>query len=553
MAKKIPPVVLFSIAALLFIESAISQTSQTTLLPMETVAAISILDGEQWQQRFSKTGLAQFFNDASVREYVTTVTRGAKSEAAWLRMILPGEDSVEVAGQFTYALIAAGTGFEHLVQIECKNARAAEAWVASVSARLTDQGFSKTPNNNSTPIRIYRSQAGENQVAFTIRENRALACTSPNVLRQLLSQKFQPLVRSPEYSATVSNSLQAMQQSDSNQPLFWWFVRPLQLTLTDPNDKKAADRYKLMQSQGFDAVKALGGAGTIDGKTHRLKAMGFASIQRPLQLAARMLDLSDSSMPSLPPWCRAATSCGFLNIRTDRFLENYSSLFDALYGEGETGVFQAVLEDLKRRKDGPQIDLQNELVGLLQPRAYFGTVQGETTAPRVIGIPTQHQERVAAAVKKLFEGDSRAINQSGDNHRTWKIMPLEDGYGIKEPFAISIREGFLFVAPNTAVIDYLVRNAAPLQERFGDAVGNVKFAYRIDFERFAERFLDQLKSKKLSKSSDSLLTQLKLKNAFMAADASKLPPFETVRGNFDTVLSLHGSGSGNLKITIESK
>ena len=85
--------------------SAISQNQQTSLLPRETVAAFSILDGEKWEKRFAESGLSSFFSDPAVRQYMATVTGGGKNEAAWLRMILPGDDPVEVTGQFTYALI----------------------------------------------------------------------------------------------------------------------------------------------------------------------------------------------------------------------------------------------------------------------------------------------------------------------------------------------------------------------------------------------------------------------------------------------------------------
>lgn len=529
------------------LQSAHSQSGQLELLPRETVAAISIIDSEQWRNRWESTSLAKFFDSPAVREYLATVSRGGQSEAAWLRIILPGDDPVQITGQLTYALIATGTGFEHLVQLQCHDSNAAANWIAAMSARLEQQQF--TAESKTDSIQEYRSRSGDSTVALSAKGNTGLACTRAAVLNQLLSTQFQPLVGSAAFQATVDKARQ-----DTDEALFWWFARPIELTLRDPNDRQAVENFQLVKSQGFDAVQAVGGVGTIDAKTNRVTSIGYAAIDQPLRLAARLLDFNDAAVPAIPAWCRTATSCGFINLKTSQFLEHYSTLFDALYGEGETGVFAAVLDDLSQRQDGPRVDLQQELIRFLDQRVFFATVQGQTTSPRVIGIPVSAPDRVAEAVNKLFAGDSRAVNQSGSGHTTWKIMPLEDGYGIKQPFVISIRERVLFIAPNSSVLDYLLQDPGSSAATFQPNVAIAKMGYRINFDLFASRLFAQLKSKQLSESSDSLLTRLRLKHAILAADATMLPDFESVRDTFNSTLNVVGVGQNNgWKFIIESR
>ena len=546
MAKRIWATIIGALVYTLVSESTFSQDVQTTMLPRSTVAAFSILDGKAWQARWKTTGLAKFFENRAVKKYLNDVTSSASSEAAWLRLILPGDDPVAVAGQLTYALISTSNRYEHLLQIECDDAATATNWISTMSWRLKEQQYSL--QNASDGIQVFKSSSGKSVVAFTSQGNRGFACTNPAVLDQLLSKNFQPLVGSREFESTVTKA-----RTEFGQPMFWWFARPFELTRGDASDEDAIKNYNLMKSQGFDAFNAIGGAGSVDEKTQRVRSVGFAAVAGPLRQAARMLDLNNSPLPAIPQWCKAATSCGFANIQLNRFLENYSTLFDAMYGEGETGVFVAVLDDLRQRNDGPKVDVQSELFSLLQSPVYFATVQGEASAPRIIAVKSNQPDRVAATVTRLFQGDSRAVNQSGAGHVTWKVNPIEDGYGIKEPFVISVRDGILFVAPNSGVIDYLMKQSGSIGA-FESEQGNASFGYRVDFDKLFGRFWVQLKSGKLSPSADSLLTRMNLKKAVLSADPGKLPDYETVKQSFDSVLSIVGSGKGgDWKLFINSK
>ena len=148
MAKRIWATIIGALVCTLVSESTFSQDVQTTMLPRSTVAAFSILDGKAWQARWKTTGLAKFFENRAVKKYLNDVTSSASSEAAWLRLILPGDDPVAVAGQLTYALISTSNRYEHLLQIECDDAATAACGRRCVIAFDLQQVFISVGRGN---------------------------------------------------------------------------------------------------------------------------------------------------------------------------------------------------------------------------------------------------------------------------------------------------------------------------------------------------------------------------------------------------------------------
>ena len=523
---------------------------QAAFLPVQTVAAFSIVDGQTWAQQWRTTGLAKFFQKSSVQNYLQQVANNS-GEAGWLKVILPSDNPVEVEGQFTYALIASPRGFEQLIQLDCSSVEVARNWKDTVAKRLVgEQRMVLTPTTNSTGVLRFKSAEGKGQLGIVTKGKRGYVCTSPELLVNLLANRNGTrLVSRSEFTSTVQRAFK-----ETAQPMFWWFARPLELSQGKPGNNKNANTYQMLKSQGFDAFQAIGGAGKIDAKTNRIKSVGYVSVRQPLKLAARILDFQESRIPVVPAWSNEATFCGFANIDTARFLEYYSTMFDAMYGEGETGIFDAVLDDLKNRTDGPQIDLQRELFAFLKPQVFFATVPNETSSAVAIAIPVQAPDRIAGAVRKLFQGDSRAKNQSGPDHSTWTVMPLEDGYGIRQPFVISIRDNWLFIVPDAIVLNRIARRTSNREATFGTGAGTAKFACKVDMANIAARLLNQLKNKNISDSTRSLLGRLELEQAVLQADTSDLPDFNSVSNFFETNLHIAIGGAGkDWGIQIESK
>jgi len=191
----------------------------------------------------------------------------------------------------------------------------------------------------------------------------------------------------------------------------------------------------------------------------------------------------------------------------------------------------------------------------LEQRVYVATVPGSHSTPPIIGIPLTATDRVTVAVDKLFAGDARAIKKTGADHVTWKIMPLDDEYGIRQPFVISIRSNVFFIASNAAVLDQLFDHSGPTRANFAPPDTTLaNLAWRVDLQKWAGEVFRQLGAKQFSKQTESILARLDLRNSILAADPTKLPPFEEVRANFDSVFYLIGQRqNGHWTLELESR
>jgi hypothetical protein len=93
-------------------------------------------------------------------------------------------------------------------------------------------------------------------------------------------------------------------------------------------------------------------------------------------------------------------------------LEGYGSWFEMRYAEGEEGVFQDVLRELRDEPDAPGVDVRRELVDQLQgpllavtfPRR---TADGDSERPKetLLAARVAAPPRVAQAVRKMLVGD----------------------------------------------------------------------------------------------------------------------------------------------------
>ena len=118
--------------------------------------------------------------------------------------------------------------------------------------------------------------------------------------------------------------------------------------------------------------------------------------------------------------------------------DNFGPLFDELFGQGEAGVWQEVLDGLKDDPKGPQIDLREELIKHLGQRVSMLTdyqLPITTTSERLLfAIEVKNAKAVAAAIEKLFKNDptSSGAKRPGTSFGRWwrrrrPTLPEPDG------------------------------------------------------------------------------------------------------------------------------
>ena len=101
--------------------------------------------------------------------------------------------------------------------------------------------------------------------------------------------------------------------------------------------------------------------------------------------------------------------------------KNFGSLFDELFGQGETGVWEEVKQSLKEDPNGPQIDLGARLDRSSRPAVSVLTdyqLPITTTSERLLfAIETKDPKAVAAAIEKLMKNDPTVKRRRGQRAR----------------------------------------------------------------------------------------------------------------------------------------
>jgi hypothetical protein len=220
-----------------------------------------------------------------------------------------------------------------------------------------------------------------------------------------------------------------------------WYVDPLpfakayQSSTPSKEKRKGPDYVAILGRQGFDAVKGAGGVIAFGEGPHALRhhTMIFApplpgrepQVVDSYDLAARMLRFPNAEGVAPAAWVpRDVTGWSALQWDMKTAFASAESLVDDVVGE--KGVFDDVIASLKEDPDGPQIDVENDLVACLGQRVTMLTDAVEplgTDSDRlVIAIETNDEAKVAATIAKVMNADSdmRKIDLAG--HVAWELI-----------------------------------------------------------------------------------------------------------------------------------
>jgi hypothetical protein len=228
--------------------------------------------------------------------------------------------------------------------------------------------------------------------------------------------------------------------ADAAAPIRWFidpfgFAKAYQATNPPREKRKGPDYVAILARQGFDAVKAAGGVLVFDDAGHSLRhhTLVYApplpgrDPQGPdrYDLAGRMLRFPDTEGVAPPAWVPAGVA-GWSALHWD--MQNAFASAESLVDDviGEKGVFDDVIASLKEDPDGPQIDVEKDLVGCLGKRITFLTDHVDpidTDSERiVIAIEATDPARVAATVAKTMQTDSDMQKIDIHGHVVWELI-----------------------------------------------------------------------------------------------------------------------------------
>jgi hypothetical protein len=427
-----------------------------TVFPDTTRAWLSIPDPRGLHERFDASSYGQLVADPAMKPFIDglkeQISRNGRQRLEKLGLTLedlegiPGGELAVAAiesqpGQLATVLIVDTTGHE----------AAAKALVEKITSRLVERKSKVVPISGAPP-QLTAYQIPDDQQDDRVPKNRRVAfALAPQALvvgddALQVGQAFAVLGQGRKDSLASTSSFAAVAQPcqkslpNTADPVRWYvdplaFAKAYQAANPPKEKRKGPDYVAILGRQGFDAVKGAGGVIAFGEGPHALRhhTMIFAP---PLpgrepqaadcyDLAARMLRFPNVDGLAPPDWVpRDVTGWSALQWDIKTAFASAETLVDDVIGE--KGVFDDVMSSLKEDVDGPQIDVENDLVARLGSRVSMLTDSIEpigTDSDRlVIAIEAADEAAVAAAIAKVMDADSDMKKVELAGHVAWELV-----------------------------------------------------------------------------------------------------------------------------------
>jgi hypothetical protein len=220
-------------------------------------------------------------------------------------------------------------------------------------------------------------------------------------------------------------------------PQIRWFLEPqgfMEALSAENPDREPLRRGKswieVFKSQGFGGLQAVGGFIEVGQKPFQIVHRTAVYAPRPRTGSMLLLDFPNSREFLPQPWVpRDVTGYSTFYFDVLTAFDNVGPLFDEVYGDGDPGVWQSLLRNLKDAPDGPKVDLRAELIARLGSRI---TVLSDYVLPITTGsqrllfaVEARDEKGVALALEKLVRNDKKLQPRQLAGHVVWEAVPEE--------------------------------------------------------------------------------------------------------------------------------
>lgn len=281
---------------------------------------------------------------------------------------------------------------------------------------------------------------------YFVKDN--LLCATDNALEAAeMLQRFDGqaggrLVDLEAYHKTMARCVTG---SSGLEPEVRWYLDPFGYTravrsmATSGKKRTGKDYLKILSSQGFGAIKGIGGfvnlaVGGSYELLHRtaIYAPPVPGARDKYQLAMRMMKFPNDDKLITQKWVpRKLASFRTFNFDLANAFEHFDTLFDAVAGYED--AFDGVLEGLERDPYGPQVKVRQDFIAHLGQRVMLVTDYEVPISPQcerflfVIELAGDESEKaIAETVAKFMESDPNASKTEFQGKTIWEIQEADE-------------------------------------------------------------------------------------------------------------------------------
>ena len=425
------------------------------LLPKSTKGAILVTNPKQLSDHWTATQLGQLMNDPVMKPFTEDLRRQFQDRWARIRdrLGLRLDDLKGVpGGEMAVAMIAPAKGEAAVALLldVTDHVPQAQALLDKVTANLIEKGAKQTRKTvEGTTVIVFdlpktqESPAG--LAVYFLSGNLLGAADDQGVIEAILRRKLgqaapgDSLADLPAFGAVMNR---CRQHAKTTMPQIRWFIEPLgyveAVRAATPEEKrrKGVTVLDVLRDQGFTAVQGVGGF--VDLKVDGYEVLHRTAVYAPKpykpapapyenRVSMNMFVLPNGDGFALPAWIpNDIAGCTTFNWDILGAFDNLGPTFDQLVGEGETGVWDDVLNSLKDDPNGPQIDLRSELIVHLGQRVT--TIKNyrlpiTITSERLLfAVETRDEAAVAAGIKKMLKDDPTIKHREFEGLDIWETV-----------------------------------------------------------------------------------------------------------------------------------
>ena len=456
--RRMGPVIAGLVALTASWASAAGMAPSEKVFPQATLAWVSVRDPQELRDRFDRSPYGRLIADPAMKTFVDSlkeqVAQNGKQRLAKLGLTL--DDLAEVVGgEIAAAAIQpeGGRMATVLVVDTTGHEEQARALLKTLDARLLERKAEKVAVPGAPPeLVVYQLPPSEDERdRLAPRERRVAFALAASALvvgddAVQVGQAFAVLDQGRADSLLTLDSFKAVESRcapavpAAAAPLRW-FIKPLPFAAAwreanPPREKrKGPDYVAILGRQGFDAVQAAGGLLVFSEGAHAMRHHSFVyapplagrdpeSVDR-YDRAARMLRFPTAADIAPPDWVPQDVG-GWTALQWD--LQTAFTVVETLVDDivGDTGVYDDVIASLKEDPDGPQIDVQKDLVDCLDGRITVlnGHVEplGTDSDRIVFAIKCSDEARVAATIAKVMNADADMQKVELGGQAAWELI-----------------------------------------------------------------------------------------------------------------------------------
>jgi hypothetical protein len=563
----------------------------------ETQAFVCLPDSNAFLDNWGQTELGKFAADEQLKDFWASQQESIRkrfSESGW-QLNVKFEDLTNIcSGQAAMGWIARPAVTEKpfslgvIIDIVGKEGPVEEL-LARIDKEMKDlKAEEKTVPLGNLQVKHYRipkaaADVRSRESFYTVSAGQLLAADDLVTIEEFI----QAQKAAPAESLSTSDLYQRVHARiarDTHEAELAYFVRPLGFgrllrSVSGKSPRGQVDILKLLQDQGFESLLCAAGSVQFSKEDLDMHHQGFVLREEEVSRSVQILDFPNQPALTPPSWIdpKTASVLGF----SWNFGEAFPKLDGIVDGYlGEEKNFKRILDSIKDDVQGPQIDIENEVIPLIGTQFFVITEIEEPITPEskrslICFKLNDPENKFKGILDRYSKTEPGSKLEDVGNYRMWKFLTEEiqeetldfDGPATKkgakeeeedkpllDQYAITLIDGWFVFASNPDSLKKVIDRASQpnLSNEF-EALPDVQAcramqqkllsgsdmsfsevdlserSFEMQYELFRQNILPQSRSmmaliaERLLKTDKSKPQQLQ---------GGKLPPFQQVKQFF---------------------